>query len=83
MPGLFVEIGRVPDTKFLQGKIEVDEYGYIITDDRLMTNVCGVFAAGDCRQKQIRQIVTACSDGAISATNAISYAQTLICDENI
>lgn len=81
--GLFVEIGRVPDTTFLQGKIDVDEFGYIKTDERLMTNVCGVFAAGDCRQKQIRQIVTACSDGAVSATNAINYVQTLICDEDI
>ena len=81
--GLFVEIGRVPDTNFLKGKIELDEYGYIKSDDRLMTNICGVFVAGDCRQKQIRQIVTACSDGAIAATNAISYAQTLICNENI
>lgn len=82
LDGLFVEIGRVPDTSFLNG-IDLDEGGYIKTDERLMTNVCGVFAAGDCRQKQIRQIVTACSDGAISATNAISYVQTMSCDENI
>ena len=81
--GIFIEIGRVPDTSFLNGIVDLDEYGYIKTDDRLMTNVCGVFSAGDCRQKQIRQIVTACSDGAIAATNAISYCQTLSCDEKI
>ena len=79
--GLFIEIGRAPDTGFLQGKIKLDENGYILADDKLMTSCCGVFAAGDCRQKLVKQIITACGDGAVASTNALSYAQTLECDE--
>ncbi|MBR4407954.1 MAG: thioredoxin-disulfide reductase [Clostridia bacterium] len=69
--GVFVAIGRKPDTGLLEGVIELDASGYIITDEEMKTNVKGVFAAGDVRKKGLKQIVTACSDGAIAATEAI------------
>ena len=75
--GLFIEIGRVADTSFLNGQIELDEFGYIKANEQLMTNIDGVFVAGDCRQKVIRQIITACGDGAIAASNALNYFQKI------
>ena len=69
--GVFVAIGRKPDTGLLEGVIELDASGYIITDEEMKTNVKGVFAAGDVRKKGLKQIVTACSDGAIAGTEAI------------
>lgn len=71
--GLFIAIGRKPDTDLLQGKIELDKNGYIIANEKMETSAPGVFAAGDVRQKQVRQIVTACGDGAIAAINANEY----------
>ena len=73
--GLFVEIGRIPNTELLRDKIELDENGYIVTDQNLMTNISGVFAGGDVIKKELRQIVTASSDGAICATNAQNFLQ--------
>ena len=71
--GLFIEIGRVPNTEMLKGKLELDDYGYIVTDQNLMTSKSGVFAGGDVIKKSLRQIITAGSDGAICATNALNY----------
>ncbi len=71
--GLFVAIGRRPDTSLIQDVITLDENGYIITDENMRTNIDGVYAVGDVRQKRLRQIVTACSDGAISAVDIIDY----------
>ena len=76
LDGLFIEIGRVPNTELLRGKVELDEYGYIVTDENLMSSVHGVFAGGDVRKKTLRQIITAGSDGAICATNAQNLIQT-------
>ena len=73
--GLFIEIGRVPNTEMFKDKLLLDEYGYIVTDKNLMTNISGVFAGGDVIQKSLRQIVTAGSDGAICATNAVNFLQ--------
>ena len=73
--GLFIEIGRQPNTEFLKDKLELDDYGYIVTDQNLMTTAKGVFAGGDVIKKSLRQIVTAGSDGAICATNALNYLQ--------
>lgn len=70
--GLFVAIGRKPDTGFLQG-IEVDASGYIITNEKMATNIDGVFAGGDVRNTPFRQIVTACSDGAIASLSVLNY----------
>ena len=73
--GLFVDIGRKPDTEILAGKINLDKNGYVITDEKMKTNLDGVFACGDIRVKSLRQIVTACSDGAIAAISAFEYVR--------
>lgn len=75
--GVFVLIGLDPNTKFLNDVITLDEMGYIITDESMRTNIPGVFAAGDARKKSLRQIVTACADGAIAATAAEKYVEEL------
>ncbi len=71
--GVFVSIGRKPATEFLQGKVQLDDYGYIVADETTRTNVGGVFAAGDVRTKALRQVVTAVSDGAVAAHHAEEY----------
>ena len=73
--GVFVFIGSKPNTAFLQGKIELDEWGYIPTTDRMETNVPGVYAVGDARAKFLRQVVTAAADGAIAAVAAEKYLE--------
>jgi thioredoxin reductase (NADPH) len=73
--GVFILIGQVPDTAFLAGQVTLDESGYIPTDEEMRTNLPGVFAAGDVRQKSFRQIVTACADGAIAARSAEKYLE--------
>ena len=64
--GVFISIGRKPATEFLSG-VNIDKTGYIIADETTKTNIPGVFAAGDVRQKKLRQAVTAVSDGAVAA----------------
>lgn len=75
--GVFVLIGLDPNTAFLNGEITLDDAGYIITDENMRTNIPGVFAAGDVRRKLLRQIVTACADGAIAATAAEKYIEEM------
>ena len=72
--GTFVFAGYVPNTALVKGKVELDEQGYIITDENKSTNIEGVFAAGDLCVKNLRQVVTATSDGAIAATSAEKIA---------
>ena len=72
---LFVCIGRGPDTDIIDFDIEKDQMGYILTDQNMQTSVEGVYAIGDIRATPLRQIITACSDGAISATSAFKYLQ--------
>ena len=71
--GLFIAIGQIPESELLNGKIEIDESNYIISNENCHTNIEGAFVAGDVRQKNLRQLVTATSDGAIAATEAINY----------
>lgn len=71
--GIFVAIGRRPDTNFLQGTIDLDDGGYIITDANMQTKIKGVYAVGDVRSGSLKQIVSAASDGAIAATKIIEY----------
>lgn len=71
--GMFLAIGRDPDTKIFENEILLTSHGYIKVDSKLQTNIKGVFAGGDCIEKLIRQILTACSDGAICATNANNF----------
>jgi thioredoxin reductase (NADPH) len=70
--GIFVFIGLVPNTQFVTG-IDFDEHGYIITDEDMCTSGDGIFACGDIRQKHLRQVVTAASDGAQAAISAEHY----------
>lgn len=69
---LFIAIGRKPDTGFMSG-IELDEKGYIKVNDQKQTNINGVFAGGDVSNGLLKQIVTACSDGAIGASSIVKY----------
>lgn len=71
--GLFIAIGRKPDTEMVFEKLNLDKNGYIITDEKMQTSVPGVYACGDVRAKQLRQIVTAVNDGAIASVNANEY----------
>jgi len=71
--GVFVYVGLKPNTEMFKGILEMDERGYIITNDRMETNVPGVFAAGDVRRKSLRQVVTATADGATAAISADEF----------
>ncbi|MBR4868396.1 MAG: thioredoxin-disulfide reductase [Clostridia bacterium] len=71
--GVFISIGRKPITDYLHGVVALDANGYVIADETTKTNLPGVFAAGDVRQKPLRQVVTAVSDGAVAAHYASEY----------
>ncbi len=71
--GVFVAIGQIPSGNDIAKDVVRDEYGYIIAGEDMKTNIQGVFVAGDVRQKKIRQVITACSDGAIAAEMANEY----------
>ncbi|MCR4432154.1 MAG: thioredoxin-disulfide reductase [Tepidanaerobacteraceae bacterium] len=75
--GIFVAIGWVPNTSLVKDLAELDEQGYIITDENMGTGVPGLFAAGDIRRKPLRQVVTAVADGAIAAVEAGKYVESL------
>lgn len=65
--GVFIYVGLNPNSEMFKDKINLDENGFIITDEDMRTNIKFVYAAGDVRRKSLRQIITACSDGAIAA----------------
>ncbi|MBQ9383418.1 MAG: thioredoxin-disulfide reductase [Ruminiclostridium sp.] len=71
--GLFVAIGRTPENQPFEDLIKLDEAGYIAAGEDCITNVPGIFAAGDNRTKSLRQLVTAAADGAAAATAAVQY----------
>ena len=75
--GLFVAIGRNPENQNFSSVINLDEKGYVIASEDCHTNTDGIFVAGDNRVKTLRQLVTATSDGAIAATEAIKYINNL------
>ncbi len=75
--GVFVYIGMVPLTQPFKDLGIVNEHGYIVTNDKMETSVKGIFAAGDVREKMLRQIVTATGDGSIAAQSAQSYVEEL------
>ncbi len=70
--GIFVAIGRIPATKFLNGAVKLDDNGYILAGEDCKTNINGVYAAGDVRSKKLRQVVTAVADGANAVESIIS-----------
>lgn len=71
--GVFVAIGLAPDTSPFKDILPLDKYGYSVSDESCLTGTPGIFAAGDCRSKKVRQITTAVSDGAAGALAAVSY----------
>lgn len=72
LSGLFVAVGQIPDNESFSGLLELDENGYIISDN-CSTSAEGIFSAGDCRRKDIRQLATAVSDGAVAGIKACEY----------
>ena len=73
LDGLFVAIGRVPNTQLVAGQVELDPQGYVVADETTRTNLPGVFAVGDLRQKPLRQVVTAVADGAVASKFVEEY----------
>lgn len=71
--GIFVFVGYQPQTEVFKNKVDMDRWGYILTNENMETNIKGVYAAGDLRPKMLRQVVTAVADGAIAATDAERY----------
>lgn len=76
VPCVFIAIGQIPDNERFSNLVELEK-GYILTDENMHTSTPGVFAAGDCRKKKIRQLTTAVSDGAICAIEATNYIDSL------
>lgn len=74
--GLFVAIGRSPETDSYRNIININEAGYIVAGEDCTTNVPGIFVAGDNRTKEVRQLVTATADGAVAASKAIKYVES-------
>ncbi|HOT23705.1 MAG TPA: thioredoxin-disulfide reductase [Thermoleophilia bacterium] len=77
--GVFFYIGQIPNTAFLQGVVERDEAGYILTDELMRTSLCGVFACGDARSNPLKQIAMAVGEGALAAVQAQRYLDQLEC----
>lgn len=75
--GVFEYIGLTPTTEFLKGTGVLNEMGYIVVDDKMHSKVTGIYGAGDCVTKTLRQVITACADGAIAAQEASHYVQNL------
>nr|MCR5182532.1 NAD(P)/FAD-dependent oxidoreductase [Clostridia bacterium] len=75
--GLFVAIGLIPENDLYKDLVQLDEFGYFDTDEMCLTRTPGVFVAGDCRKKRLRQLTTAVSDGATAAMAAVHYINAL------
>ena len=75
--GVFVFVGNVPNSKFLNKVVKLDQKGYIFTDDNMMTSQEGIYACGDVRKKLLRQVVTACGEGATAAYAAQKYIEEI------
>jgi len=75
--GVFLFVGTEPNTGFLGGLVRLDERGYVLTDEDMATSVAGIFACGDVRKKLLRQVVTACGEGATAAYAAEKYVEKI------
>jgi len=75
--GVFIFVGRIPHTGIFREVLDLDKGGYIITDDNMRTSAAGIFAGGDCRAKQFRQVITAAGDGANALYSAELYVDEL------
>ena len=72
--GAFVTVGQVADNEIFRGLVDLDQDGYVVAGEDTMTKTAGVYAAGDCRTKDVRQLATAAADGAVAALKACAYA---------
>lgn len=77
LDGMFVAIGLVPQNDVFKGLVELDERGYIVADETCLTSAKGIFVAGDCRTKSVRQVITAAGDGAVAALAAGTFADSI------
>ena len=77
LAGLFIAIGLIPQNEAFAELISLNEWGYVDAGEDTLTNVTGIFTAGDCRSKRIRQVATAASDGAVAALAACDYIDSL------
>jgi len=75
--GVFIFVGNVPNSKFLSELVKLDQKGHILTDDNMMTSQEGIYACGDVRRKLLRQVVTACGEGATAAFAAQKYIEEI------
>ncbi len=75
--GVFIFTGNIPNTAFLKGVVQCDEQGFVTADEAMRTSAPGIFACGDCTRKLLRQVVTACGDGATAAFAAEQYIDGL------
>ncbi len=75
--GIFIYVGLLPNNESFIGQVELDEYGYVVADAEMQTNVPGVLVAGDLRAKNLRQVATAVGDGAIAGVTAQHYLDSL------
>ena len=75
--GLFVAIGQAPDNEAFRNEVDLDSKGYISAGENCSTKTAGIFTAGDCRTKAVRQLATAASDGAVAALAAVNYINGL------
>ena len=77
IPAVFIAIGQVPDNKAFTNLVDLDKMGYVVADETCKTKTEGLYVAGDCRTKAVRQVSTAIGDGAVAATNACLYLESL------
>jgi thioredoxin reductase (NADPH) len=75
--GVFFYVGNIPNTGFLTDVVELDEAGYVVTDDKLESSMPGIFAAGDARANYLKQVVWAAAEGALAAISAQRYLETI------
>ncbi len=75
--GIFPYIGIAPNVEYINGQIEQDKSGFILTDETMKTSIDGVYAIGDVRKTLLRQVITAAADGAVGAVHAVKYVEAL------
>jgi thioredoxin reductase (NADPH) len=78
--GVFIYVGLNPNTEYVYGQLELNKWGYIITDQKMQTSLPGVFAAGDIRETEMRQVATAIGDGAVAANSAQQFIEKYLGD---
>ena len=76
--GVFIYIGFLPHSKFLEGIVELDNLGYVITNEKMETSLPGIYAIGDIRSKRVRQIDSACGEGTVAAVSVREYIAELL-----